>query len=115
MTAFHHAPKVAVASSPEPENAPASEPSTRPPDDGPAALREMHKALGEAFGRQPAEPASGDDGAAPQDAPKAAGVWAFVLNRPIRILVAVALVVAFGAWPLQTLLQAASVDAVVNS
>jgi multidrug resistance efflux pump len=115
MPIVHQAPNVGAAHEAEPPD----ETPRGLPADGPPAIRDMHKALGDAFGLQQAEtPAAADDAApqdAPKDSPKSSGIWAFALNRPLRIGAALALILAFGAWPLQTLLQAASVEAVVNS
>ena len=115
MPTVHQAPNVGVAREAAPANASPAEAQQPLPDEGPPGIREMHKALGDAFGAPQADAPPADDGAAPQDAPKAPGIWGFTLNRPIKIAAALALILAFGAWPLQTLLQAASVDAVVNS
>ncbi|WP_342360340.1 HlyD family efflux transporter periplasmic adaptor subunit [Terrarubrum flagellatum] len=90
-----------------------------PSRDGPNALKDLHRQLGDAFGA-PAEAPGEEDGAAAQDAPKAQpaakpGFWTLAVRRPLKIAVALALIAVFGARPLQTLLQAASVEAVVNS
>lgn len=115
---FHPAPNVGTAREAQADPAPPAEPLRPLGDDGPPAIRDMHKALDDAFGAQKTDATPDDDGAAPQDTPAAAkqsSLWGFELSRPFKIAAALALILAFGAYPLQTLLQAASVDAVVNS
>lgn len=121
------APKIR---SPEPESradAPASAPTpagnaaaiAAPPVDrrAPIGARGLHKTLDDAF----ADPAGADaqDGAASQgDAARPAqqpGFWSFAARRSLKIAAALVLIAFFGAKPMQTLLQAASVEAVVNS
>lgn len=80
-------------------------------------VQDLHKALGDAFGDRIDNPPSAEDGAAAQDdvvKPKPQ-FWSLAIRRPLKILAALVLLAVFGAIPLQTLLQASSVEAVVNS
>lgn len=78
--------------------------------------RELRRKLDEAFAPPP-QPETGEDGAAAQDAPPPGPprFWSLAVRRSLKIVAALALLAFFGARPLETLLQAASVEAVVNS
>ncbi|MBN9061750.1 MAG: hypothetical protein BGP06_20625 [Rhizobiales bacterium 65-9] len=80
----------------------------------PPGARDLHRKLDEAFAPPPA-PEAIEDGAEAADAPAPRRAWSLAFRRSVKILAALALIAFFGAGPLKTLLQAASVEAVVNS